>query len=138
MRALTGAGCDCEYCEIKEGIDFLTIEGHWDWVTTNPPFSKFRAFLKKSMQVADNIVFLSLINAWFMRARQRDITDEGFGLVEILKVPTPPKPWPQFGMCLGAAWLRRGWKGSTLIHASSELELPAETPIEPENYATGD
>jgi hypothetical protein len=127
VRALTASGCECEYCEIKEGIDFLTVEGYWPWIVTNPPWSQFRAFLKKSMQVADNIVFLTLSNAWLMRARQRDIKAEGFGLVEILEVPVPPKPWPQFGICLGAAWLRRGWKGSTWIHSASEPERPTET-----------
>jgi hypothetical protein len=86
----------CDWCEIAEGRDFLTVSGRWDWIITNPPWSQFRPFL----------------NAWFMRARQRDIQNKGFGLVEILEVPVPPKPWPQAGFSLGAGWLRRGWTGS--------------------------
>ena len=50
------------------------------------------------MQVADNIVFLSLVNAWFVKARQDDIREAGFSLVEICGCPYPELPWPQFGM----------------------------------------
>ena len=105
-------GDGCYECEIDRGTDFFDWVKHVDWIMTNPPWGKFRAFLKHSMEVADNVVFLSLVNAWFMKARQRDIEEAGFGIVEIVQVPTPPKPWPQVGMCLGATWLRRGWRGS--------------------------
>jgi hypothetical protein len=118
--AFTRAMPGCDWCEIQEGKDFLLASGHWDWIVTNPPWSKFRLFLLKSMLVADNVVFLCLVNAWFMKARQEDIKAGGFGLVEICYVPTPPPPWPQAGFCLGAGWLRRGWQGST---AFSELKV---------------
>jgi len=111
--AFTRAMPGCNWCEIREGKDFLTIQGHWDWIVTNPPYSQFRKFLNKAMDVGDNIVFLCLTNAWFFRARQRDMVEKGFGIIEILEVPVPAKPWPQFGACLGATWLRRGWKGAT-------------------------
>src|ERR1035437_1739897 len=107
-RAMPGR----DWCEIAEGRGFLTVSGRWNWIITNPPWSQFRPFLNKAMDVADNIIFLCLTNAWFMRARQRDIQNKGFGLVEILEVPVPPKPWPQAGFSLGAGWLRRGWTGS--------------------------
>jgi hypothetical protein len=100
--------CECGSCEIQKGRDFLEAKGHWDWIVTNPPCSQFRQFLVKSMEVADNVVFLSLANAWFVRARQEDIRQAGFGLVELFDVPMPKAPWPQFGMTLAAAWLRRG------------------------------
>jgi hypothetical protein len=103
--------CQPDWCEIQDGRDFLDADGRWDWVITNPPYSQFRPFLIKSMQVADNIVFLSLANAWFVRARQEDIQQDGFGLVELFEVPVPKAPFPQFGMTLVAAWLRRGWEG---------------------------
>jgi hypothetical protein len=106
----------CEECEIDQGRDFMDWNEPVDWIITNPPWSKFRDFLRHAMEVSDNIVFLSLINAWFMRARQRDMQEMGFGLVEILHVPVPPPPWPQAGFSLGAGWLRRGWTGG--IHFS--------------------
>lgn len=107
---------NCDWCELDLGRDFLQVSGKWDWIITNPPWSQFRSFLKKSMEVADNIVFLSLLNAWFMRARMRDVKEAGFGIVEILTLDTPPKPWPQTGFQLSAVYIKRDYKGNiTLI-----------------------
>lgn len=102
-------GCFC--CELDEGLDFFACHTPADWIVTNPPWSQFRAFLSHSMDLADNVVFLSLVNAFFMRARQQDIRDARFGFVEILMLPTPSKPWPQTGFQLGATHLRRGYRG---------------------------
>lgn len=106
---------DIGWYELDEGKDFLQVDWqtsyHYDWVITNPPWSKFRPFLQQSMRVADNVVFLCLVNAFFMKARQKDMADAGFGMKEILFVPTPPKPWPQTGFSLGAVHIQRGWKG---------------------------
>ena len=128
VRAMPG----CDWCEIDEGRDFLTAQGRWDWIVTNPPWSKMRDFLKHSMQVADNVVFLCLINAWFMRARQRDICQAGFGLVEVLHIEKlPPKPWPQAGFSLGAGWLRRGWNGATTFRTPNDrISDPAKRRVD--------
>ena len=32
-----------DWCEISKDRDFLTIQGHWDWIITNPPYSQYRA-----------------------------------------------------------------------------------------------
>ena len=98
--------------EIDVGLDFLqgSPPPH-DWVITNPPWSQLRAFLQKSMEVADNVVFLCLVNAFFMKARQEDMRKAGFGMKEILFVTTPPKPWPQTGFNLGAVHIKRGYIG---------------------------
>jgi hypothetical protein len=106
-RAMPG----CDSLDISKGQDFLKAEGRWDWIVTNPPYSAFRDFLRKAMQVSNNIVFLALVNAWFVRARQEDIRRAGFGMVELFEVPVPAAPWPRFGMTLAAGWLRRGWEG---------------------------
>ena len=88
---------------------------HQDWIITNPPWSKFRDFLKKSMEVSDNVVFLALLNAWFMKARVRDMSQAGFGVVEVLMIDTPAKPWPQTGFQLAAVHIKRGHTGPTLF-----------------------
>ena len=109
----------CSWCEITEGHDFFHARGHWDWIITNPPWSKFRPFLNRAMLVADNVVFLALLNAWFMRARVRDMREAGFGIKEILLLDTPPKPWPQTGFQLGAVHIQRGYaKNSCKINFS--------------------
>lgn len=110
--------CTRDWCEIDDGRDFLTHDfgdQRFDWIVTNPPWSRFRPFLNRAMSLSDNIVFLCLTNAWFMKARQADIKAAGFGMVEVLNLPQPPKPWPQTGFSLSAAWVRRGWTGGISI-----------------------
>lgn len=95
--------------EIDDGSDFLEDEfwAKYDFIVTNPPFSKFRAFLKKSMEVADNVVFLCTINHIFgLKARLRDIKDAGFYIREVLLCDTP-ESWPSSGFAVGAVYLSR-------------------------------
>jgi len=107
VKAIPG----CDWCDLAAGRDFLAAKGHWDWIVSNPPYSQFRAFLQKAMQVADNIVFISLVGAWFVQNRQEEMRMAGFALVELAELPIPPD-WPQFGLELSAGWVRRGWQGS--------------------------
>lgn len=104
---------NADWCEIDKGKDFLQTQGYWDWIITNPPYSQYRAFLNKSMEVADNIVFLQLINATFYKARLRDIFNNGFGIKEILMIDTP-KEFPQFGFQMGCVYYKRGYKSNWL------------------------
>mgnify|MGYP000848416073 CR=1 FL=1 len=106
---------DCDWFEIDEGRDFLNASGHWDWIVTNPPWSKIRPFLQKAMEVSDNIIFLCLVNAFWLKARQEDMKKAGFGIKEILMIDTPPKPWPQTGFSLGAVLIVKGWNGPITI-----------------------
>lgn len=105
--------------ELDRGEDFLNTSFHsghtYNWIITNPPWSQLRAFLQKSMEVADNVVFLCLVNAFFMKARQEDMRKAGFGMKEILFVPTPPKPWPQTGFSLGAVHIKRDYLGDVKL-----------------------
>jgi hypothetical protein len=108
--------CTRDWCEIDEGRDFLTYDcGTVDWVVGNFPWSQIRAFHKRAMSISDNMISLCLTNALFMKARQRDMEEMGFGIKEILFVDTPPKPWPQTGFSLSANHLQRGWKGDIKI-----------------------
>ncbi len=63
------------------------------------------------MQVADNVVFIGLAPAWFVRARQDDMRQARFALVELCALPIQPT-WPQFGIELTAGWARQGWQGA--------------------------
>jgi len=122
LRDNARPGTIVDYCEIKKGRDFFSLKpfsfgskNACDWIVTNPPWSQFRAFLRHSMALSENIIFLSLVNAWFMRARVRDMWFFGFGIREILYVDTPPPPWPQAGFQLGAVWIQRGYRGPVTI-----------------------
>jgi len=114
LSVLSEIDISVAYFEITQGFDFLNAKGYWDWIITNPPYSKYRDFLNKSMQVADNIVFLQLINATFYKARLRDIKNADFGIKEIWCIDTP-KEFPQFGFQMGCVYYKRGHKGQTII-----------------------
>ena len=121
--AVKGRVANIRGFEIDEGLDFLETnraQGSYNWLITNPPWSQLRAFLNKSMEVSGNVVFLCLVNAFFMKARQADMKAAGFGMKEIVFVPTPSKPWPQTGFSLGAIHIQRGYKGPCLMTDKTE------------------
>lgn len=99
---------EADWCELSKGRDFFEWpEKDYNWIITNPPFSKFRAFLQKSMQVADNVVFLCSINHILgLRARLKDIKVAGFYIREVLLCDTP-KSWPASGFQVGAIHLSK-------------------------------
>lgn len=111
-----------EWCEISEGIDFFSYSKKVNWIITNPPWSKMQKFLVHSMEISDNIVFLTTINHYTTKKRIRDMMEMGFGIAEIYCVPTPKKPWPQLGFQLAAVHTRRGHKGKTKLSFSSIVE----------------
>ena len=47
-----------DWCEIKEGKDFFDYDKKIDWIITNPPYSIYNDVMDKSMEIADNIVYL--------------------------------------------------------------------------------
>lgn len=105
----------CDWFESRLGRDFLlelSDDDFWDYIVTNPPYSELRRFLSRCMARAQNVVFLVLAGSLSSRARQRDIREAGFGVVERCEVPIPAE-WPQFGMSLELVWLRRGWSDCT-------------------------
>ncbi len=107
---------EVEWCEIADGRDFLTYDFGiipFSWIISNPPWSQFRAFTKRAMQVADNVVWLAPINHFWLKARRRDMREAGFAIKEICEVDTPAKEtgWPQSGFSLGAVHLQRGYTG---------------------------
>lgn len=106
--------CVRDWCEVTDGRDFLARDfggERYSWVVSNPPYSLWRAFNRRAMEVADNVVWLTPINHLWLKARLRDIDEAGFGVREILRVPTPAKPWPQSGFAIGAIHLQRGYAG---------------------------
>lgn len=110
VRALKNCGevDHVDWMELDEGKDFLLDfppRKKYDFIVTNPPFSKFRAFLKRSMELANNIIFLCTINHILgLKARLRDIKEKGFFIREVALCETP-KTWPSSGFQVGAILL---------------------------------
>lgn len=101
---------EAHWCELDFHRDFFVYNQRINWVVTNPPWSKFRAFLDQAMHVADNVVFLAAFSHFSTKARVNDIRSAGFAMRKVIYVPTPVE-WPASGFQMAAVWLQRGWSG---------------------------
>jgi hypothetical protein len=129
VRALSRAPMvkSVDEMEITRGQDFLSVEiGHYDWIVTNPPWSRIREFLPRCMEVSDNVVLLLTINHLWTKSRIRMIEEAGFSIQEIILIDTP-KEFPQSGFQLGAVWLRKGSHGD--IHLSRMVGKEVDNPL---------
>ena len=104
-----------ETCEIDQGRDFMDYSGKVDWVITNPPWSKYRQFVIKAMEVSDNIGFLIPLTNIVTKARLRDLRQRGFWVTDIYPVPTP-KEFPQSGFQLVFAIIKKTSTTETKFH----------------------
>lgn len=102
------------WCEIEDGRDFFDWHAPVDWVITNPPWSKFRDFLKHGMNIADNVVYLAAFSHFGTKARMNDIAANGFAIKAVLFVPTPAE-WPHSGFQMAAVHIQRNWHGTCEI-----------------------
>jgi hypothetical protein len=115
VRALKKAGYRPLECEIDRGSDFFDFSRPVDWIITNPPWSKVREFLFHAYELADDIVFLVSLPHVMTRARLREMWEAGFMIREIVLVDTPPEPWPQGGLQLGAVHFQKGWSSACKV-----------------------
>jgi hypothetical protein len=98
--------------DIKWNDDFFDEDRKFDWIVTNPPWSKFKQFLEHSTKLAYNIAFLVTITHFVTKARLKILHDAGFYIKQIHCIETPPKPWPQSGFQVAMVWCAKG-KGPT-------------------------
>jgi len=114
------------YCEIKEGKDFFDFKEKVDWIITNPPYSILRKFLKHSMEVSDNIIFLVPLNHFMLTARLNDIREMGFGIKEMLLIDYPDN-FPKMGFALGVIYLQKRYIGN--IKFDNQKHFTTQTKI---------
>ena len=97
-------------CEIDDNIDFFAYNKKVDWIITNPPYSKYKEWMKHSYEIADNIVYLipmsKLVSSW---GRIKDIASYG-GVKYIYILPAGKCGFP-FGFPACAVWIQRDYKG---------------------------
>lgn len=108
-------------CEITRNLSFFDNNSHYDWIITNPPWSKINPFLYGSMRRADDVVFLMTVNHIMTKARLRDVNELGFHLASILLVPWPDD-WPKSGFELGAVHLSKGKSSGSIKFADFNRE----------------
>ena len=101
-----------DWCEIREGKDFFEWNRRVDWIVSNPPYSIFSKFLRKSFEISDNIVYLIPINKVFSSDKiLREIYEWG-GVKAIYYVGDGKSMnWPIGGYCIGAVYFKRNYKG---------------------------
>lgn len=102
-------------CEIEDGIDFFNWDKHVDWIITNPPYSIYDAFLEKSFEVADNVVFFVPLAKAFKSNKVQKLVMSYGGLKEIVYMGSGPKHGFEFGFPVGCLYYKRGWKGDCKI-----------------------
>ena len=101
------------WCEIQEAKDFLVHNGSYDWLITNPPWSKIREFLAHAISLRiKNIVFLININALTTKSRLNLIYQNNYHIAEFFCLPTP-KEFPQTGFQLAAVHIKQGNNANT-------------------------
>lgn len=122
--------------DLKDGKDFFNENRHFDWIITNPPYSKMRKFIQKAMEVSDNVVFLTSINHLWLKARLRDIELKGFGIREIVIFDTP-KSFPQSGFQFGCFHLQKSYKGD-IKFKKLEVKVAVETKTEVLRHSSQD
>lgn len=105
----------CEWCEIREGRDFYNWREPVDWIVSNPPYSVFSDFLRHSMSVAKNIVYLIPVNKIFNSDRMmREIWAWG-GVPEIYIIGGGAALGFPIGFCIGAVHLQKGYGGNIRV-----------------------
>ena len=104
-----------QWCEIREGRDFFEWREPVDWIVSNPPYSIFSKFLRHSMTVARNIVYVIPVNkVWNSERTMREIWEWG-GVPEIHVIgPGASLKFP-IGFCIGAVHFQRGYRGATQV-----------------------
>jgi hypothetical protein len=97
-----------DWREIREGRDFFDAKGHYDWIISNPPYSIFTEVLNRSLEIADNIIYLIPLNKLdSSAARVKKICAWG-GIPEIRRYH--PKTCKfRFGFVVGAVYFKRGY-----------------------------
>ncbi len=104
-----------QWCEVRDGRDFYDWTEQVDWIVSNPPYSIFSQFMRHSMKVARNIVYLIPVNKVFNSDRMmREVWAWG-GVPEIHVIgPGSQLKFP-IGFCIGAVHFQRDYRGSTQV-----------------------
>ena len=99
------------WCEISEGKDFFDWNKKVDWIITNPPFSIYDLFFKKSLEIADNVVFFCPLNKAFKSMGVDKMIQEYGGLKEVIHMGGGGRHGFPFGFPVGCLYYQRNYEG---------------------------
>lgn len=103
------------WCEIDEGVDYLSEKGKWTWLITNPPYSTFKLMLPKMLSDADNIVLVIPLNKLLSSMpRLMDIKRAGCGIHSVHYLGSGRQLGFPFGFPVGVVYIKKGYKGTAI------------------------
>jgi hypothetical protein len=104
-----------DWCELTDGKDFYEYDKHVDWIISNPPFTKFSGWLKHSIKIADNIVYLIPMQKVFYTYSMIKELYEWGGVKEMWMIGTGSSLGFPFGAGVAAIYFKRGYNGGINI-----------------------
>ena len=119
-----------EWCEIREGRDFLNWKEPVDWIVSNPPFSVLMGFLIHSFKVADNVVYTIPASKIWQSIPYLELIRDFGGIREILILGRGRAIGLPLGFAIAAIHFKRGWKGETRIVYPPNDKLRHSAPAE--------
>ena len=102
-----------EYCELREGTDFLKYNKKLDWIIGNPPYSIFEDFLRHGFDLANNVSYLVPTNKVFQRQIIMDLINKYGGIKSIIIYGSGQLIDFPFGFSVGNFHFQKGYKGDT-------------------------
>lgn len=102
-----------EWCEIERGRNFYAWLNPVDWIVSNPPFSHYSAWMRHSMKVAQNIVYIMPVYKVFASGKFQDELFKWGGIVHIRRYGTGTEWGFPFGHALAAVHYKAGYIGQT-------------------------
>lgn len=102
-----------EWCEIERGRDFYSWTKPMDWAVSNPPYTHYSAWLRHTMKIAKDIVYLIPVYKLFTSGKFLDDLFSWGGVVHIRRYGTGHQWGFPFGQAVAAVHYRAGYLGST-------------------------
>jgi len=107
LKYLPGA----DWCEIEQGRDFFAVTEHYDWIFGNPPYSVFSRWLGRSMEIADNILYLIPLTRLFNSGYFIKRVAEYGGISHMRYYADGGELGWGIGFAIGAVHFQRGYTG---------------------------
>lgn len=110
-----------DWCEISEGKDFYSYTCKVDWIVSNPPFSVFTDWMRHSMTLANDIVYLIPTNKPFNSyvLFEEIYTWGGIKLIYHLGAGRKFLPKDDLGYGVGAVHFQRNYHGPINVTLAS-------------------
>jgi len=124
-----------DYCEIRDGKDFMSYTGNIDWVIGNPPYSIFENFLRQAFYISQNVSYLVPTNKIFQRQIIMRLINEYGGIKSMIIYGSGSIIGFPFGFSVGNFHFQKDYKGKCEIvmgisSITNESKIKNQTKME--------